>query len=542
MSPAPDDPDFSSVDGLPEQGTGAKLPTVLDGLGAAIKATTVDVSTSTKGRTPEAVAAAAAAVAQAARTMATNAAIAEAAAKILKDAKAQWSKSWQDGGAPKKKDLDEAEKAVTEARAAVAAAQKVEDDARDAYNAASPGELDRSHASAAIAAKKKLDEAVAATKAAQEKLDKAVAHKADLDAKRKTADEAYEAARARAAEKLKELKPVEGMTPQTGGNGKGVPGQTTDGGTGTGGGKGSAAPGKSTGTPGSTPGVAKPGTATPSATTPETRTSSSTSDPATTAAVATLLGKGQQQPQAQQAQQMPTMPQVPQSTQPQQQSKVGEKSDLEKEAEKNSQAFLNAAGLGGLVVPSVLGGGSTSPTPVTAPAGNGNGTQLRGPSFNAAAAGASLGGGQTVNQASQVAPTTGTSRTDLVTAQGNSEVGGRPVGTENKPFTATPAGAETRTSADHAGQGQGTAQQGRAATGTGGLPVGGMPVGGVGAPVAGGSPRGGKDGDRVKIEMYPDQEQFHLHGGDTRADAVPGGTIAQNRPTRDDPRRPGRAA
>ncbi|MGV7586361.1 hypothetical protein PJI74_01335 [Mycobacterium kansasii] len=539
MSPAPDDPDFSSVDGLPEQGTGAKLPTVLDGLGAAIKATTVDVSTSTKGRTPEAVAAAAAAVAQAARTMATNAAIAEAAAKILKDAKAQWSKSWQDGGAPKKKDLDEAEKAVTEARAAVAAAQKAEDSARDAYNAASPGELDRSQASAAIAAKKKLDEAVAATKAAQEELDKAVAHKADLDAKRKTADEAYEAAWARAAEKLKELKPVEGMTPQTGGNGKGVPGQTTGGGTGTdtGGGKGSTAPGKSTGTPGSTPGAAKPGTAAPSATTPETTTSSSTGDPATTAAVASLLGKGQQQSQAQMPT-MPTMPQV-QATQPQQQAKQDGKSDLERQAEKNGTDALAEAGLSGLVAPSVLGGGSTAPSAPSAPAGNGITTQYRGAGFNAAAAGANLGGGQTVNQQT-IPPTTGTSRTDLVTAQGNSEVGGRPVGTENKPFTAAPDGTQTRTSADHAGQGQGTAQQGRAATGAPmGAPMTPM-MGGVGASTAGGSPKSGQE--RTRIEMYPDQEQFHLHGQDTVSEATPGGTIAQNRPNRDDPRRPGRAA
>lgn len=534
----PPDPDFTAFDALPDSGVGGTLAQKTEAAASGVAAAVTRFGATNRGTAVGDAAAAAAEITNAGRVMGVNVALAEQAAKDLKAARDAWNKAAE--GA-KQKDLDAADKAVSDARADLAKAQASEDEQRDKYNKAK-GDQSAEGKTNAFALKQALDLAVGETTKAQEKLTKAIENAQKLHAQNKAACEALRTTLQRIADSLKGVNSTTcppGKSDVAGGSGvKHDPGSGT---TSTpiaagGAAAGSSNPGKSPSTSGSTPGAAKPGTATPSATTPETKTSGSTSD---TAALASLLGQGQQnqqQPQAQQAQQMPTMPQVPQSTQPQQQAKQGEKSELEKEADKNGNDALAAAGLSGLVTPAVLGGGSTAPSAPSAPAGNGITTQYRGPNFNAAAAGANLGGGQTVNQQT-IPPTTGTSRTDLVTTQGNSEVGGRSQGTENRPFTATPAGAETRTSADHAGQGQGTGQQGRAATGTGGLPVGGMPVGGVGAPVAGGSPRGGKDGERVKIEMYPDQEQFHLHGGDTRADAVPGGTIAQNRPSRDDPRR-----
>ncbi|MBE5469532.1 hypothetical protein [Mycobacteroides abscessus] len=530
----PPDPDFSSFDALPDGGGDGTLAQKAETAAAGVASAVTRFGEKNKGGTVNDAAAAAAEITNAGRVMGVNVALAEQAAKDLKAARDAWNKAAE--GA-KQKDLDAADKAVSDARADLAKAQTSEDEQRDKYNKAK-GDQSAEGKMDVFALKQALDLAVGETTKAQEKLTKAIENAQKLHAQNKAACEALRATLQRIADSLKGVNSTTcppGKSDVAGGSGvKHDPGSGTTSTPIAAGGAtaGSSNPGKSTGTPGSTPGAAKPGTATPSAAAPETKTSGSTSD---TAALASLLGQGQQNQQQPQTQQMPTMPQVPQSTQPQQQNKAGEKSELEKEAEKNGNDALTAAGLGGLVAPSVLGGGSTSPTPVTTPAGNGITTQLRGPEVKIPGAGASLGGAPAVN--AQVPPTTGTSRTDLVTAQGNSEVGGRPVGTENKPFTATPAGAETRTSADHAGQGQGTGQQSRAATGTGGLPVGGMPVGGVGAPVAGGSPRGGKDGERVKIEMYPDEQTFLMNGGDTLSEATPGGTIAQNRPSRDDPRR-----
>lgn len=532
----PPDPDFSSFDALPDSGGDGTLAQKTETAAAGVASAVTRFGEKNKGGAVNDAAAAASEITNAGRVMGVNIALAEQAAKDLKAARDAWNKASE--GA-RKADLDKADQAVTDARADLAKAAASEDTQREKYNTAT-ADQSADGKMKAFAEKQALDLAVAETTKAQGKLVKALETARKLHAQNTAACEALRAALQRVADSLKKVNsttcPPGRTTYAGGGTGMDIPGASGTGGQ-TGNGTGSAGgtpAAKPSGTPGSTPGAAKPGTATPSATTPETKTSS-TSDPATTAAVATLLGKGQQQPQAQQMPTMPAMPQV-QATQPQQQSKAGEKSDLEKEAEKNSQAFLNAAGLGGLVAPAVLGVGSTSPSQVTTPAGNGNGngTQLRGPSFNAAAAGANLGGGQTVNQQT-IPPTTGTSRTDLVTNAGNTEVGGRPQGTENKPFTPAPDGTQTRTSADHTGQGQSTAQQGRPGAGTGGLPVGGMPVGGVGAPVAGGSPKSGKDGEASKIETYGSNGL--LHGADTLAEAVPGGTIAQNRPSRDDPRR-----
>lgn len=524
----PPDPDFTAFDALPDSGVGGTLAQKTEAAASGVAAAVTRFGATNRGTAVGDAAAAAAEITNAGRVMGVNVALAEQAAKDLKAARDAWNKAAE--GA-KQKDLDAADKAVSDARADLAKAQASEDEQRDKYNKAKEDQSAEGKTNA-FALKQALDLAVGETTKAQEKLTKAIENAQKLHAQNKAACEALRATLQRIADSLKGVNSTTcppGKSDVAGGSGvKHDPGSGT---TSTpiaagGAAAGSSNPGKSTGTPGSTPVAAKPGAATPSAAAPETKTSGSTSD---TAALASLLGQGQQQPQAQQAQQMPTMPQVPQSTQPQQQAKQGEKSELEKEAEKNGTDALAAAGLSGLVAPAVLGGGSTSPTPVTAPAGNGNGAQLRGRGVEAGAAGASLGGGQTVNATSQVAPTTGTSKTDLVTNVGNTEVGGRPAGTENRPFNPAPDGTQTRTSADHAGQGQGTAQQGRPATGTGGLPAGGMPVGGVGAPVAGGSPKSGQSGERNRVETYGPNGL--LHGEDTLAEATPY-TIAQNRPSR----------
>lgn len=527
----PDDPDFSAFDALPDSGGGGTIAQKTEAAASGVSTAVARFGEKNKGSTVADAAAAASEITNAGRTLGMNIAIAEQAAKDLKAAKAAWEKA---AAGAKKADLDKADQAVTDARADLATAQASEDEQRDKYNKAKEDQSAEGKLNA-VALKSALDMATAETTKAQEKLTKAIETARKLHEQNRAACEALRAALQRVADSLKKVNSTVlpgGKADVTGGGtGMDIPGAPGNG-KGTGSTPASAgAPGKGAAITPAAPSAKAPGST--SGTTPETKTSSTTGDPATTAAVASLLGKGQQQPQTQQMPTMPTMPQV-QAIQPQQQSKAGEKSDLEKEAEKNGNDALTAAGLGGLVAPAVLGGGTPSPSAPAAPAGNGITTQYRGPNFNAAGAGANLGGGQTVNQQT-IPPTTGTSRTDLVTNAGNTEVGGRPQGTENKPFTAAPDGTQTRTSADHTGQGQSTAQQGRPGAGTGGLPVGGMPVGGVGAPVAGGSPKSGKDGEASKIETYGSNGL--LHGADTLAEAVPGGTIAQNRPSRDDPRR-----
>ena len=125
-------------------------------------------------------------------------------------------------------------------------------------------------------------------------------------------------------------------------------------------------------------------------------------------------------------------------------------------------------------------------------------------------------------------PTTGTSVEGLNT---KSDVSGRstPAATA---FSATPAGAETRTSASTGGGGAGSSGAAQQAA-RGGMPampmMPHMPMVGAGA---GGGSHGKGQGERNRIELYPDRETFLLRGGDTISEAVPGGTIAQNKPSR----------
>lgn len=491
------DPDFSDVDALPDPGSTPKLSAELESLADAIRDTTAGVSGSTKGMTPEEVTAAAAAAQQATRDAATNAAVAEEAVKILKGAAAAWRKD-----APKKKDLEDADKAITDARAALAAAQKAADDAKAAGGGA--GEA----------------AANVLVTAAEKSLQDAIVHKADLVAKRTAADEKYETQRKLAAEKMKTLK---GMTPQTGGNGKPVPRQSTDTGSGATGGAGST-PGKSTGStpgatsPGSTPGKT-PGTTAPGSATPETKTSGTS--PSDTAALASLLSQGQQQ-----AQSTPTATpaaQAPQqATQPQQQAKdpKNEKKDgaIDVDDLIRSGILPASAAAGGLALG--LGGApaSESPSPSATPQ---PATTFR--PAGTPIPGTALGGAPAVN--AQTSPTTGTSTTGLHTS---SDVSGRsaPAATA---FSPTPAGAETKTSGATPGGAGGTQAAQQAAT-RGGMPQ--MPMvppmmGGMGAPAAGS--RAGGDGDRDKITTFGPNGL--LHGADTLSEAVRGGTIAQNRPS-----------
>ncbi|SHR98750.1 Uncharacterised protein [Mycobacteroides abscessus subsp. abscessus] len=353
---------------------------------------------------------------------------------------------------------------------------------------------------------------------------------ADLVAQRKTARDAlFEALRA-AAKKVLEIKA--GRSQHDGGSG--VKHGSDSGATAGSGGTGSTAnaPGKSNGGSGSTPAPAAqaPGATAPTGTSPVTKTSSTTTDPS---ALLSAFSQQAQQPQAQQqpttqpqvAAQVPQQGQQAQTQQGKQDGRHGLATDgiLDEEdiARLTGEAgTAGAAGLAGLGAG--LGAAAT-------PAGNGFGTQYR-PS------GTPIQGttaGSTPVQAAP-SPTTGTSRTDLVTSQGNTEVSGR---SEPARTATDPAPGTRLSSADPVNQ-TGTRP---GATAPGGMP---MSPGMMGAPLsspAASNQKGQRD-ERTPVTAYPDREQYLLHGGDSLSEATPGGTIAQNRPTRDDPRRPGRAA
>ncbi|OBK68046.1 hypothetical protein [Mycolicibacterium fortuitum] len=487
----PEDPDFSGIDALPDPASAPKLSTELEGLAGAIQATTTGVSGTTSGKTPEEVVAATSAAQQATRDAATNAATAEAAIKILKDAVAAWKKN-----APKKKELDDAQKAVDDAKAALKTAQESADKATDADS------------------KFEADKAVAA---AENDLRSALLTLQTLQKKRKDADEAYETARKQAAEKMKTLKGSSDTNQED--SGYGAPGAASD------------MPGTSrTGTPGGSPTArtAKPGgapTATPStgkpADTPSTTTSSTSGsgiDPSTAALAAALTQQGQQNQNGQQqaatqpTAQMPTMPTVPQ-----QQNQQVATDAKRKEAEENSANALAAAGLGGLVTgsvsPNVTSVSSTSPSP----AASEHGTSFR--PAGTPISGVGLGGAPAVN--TQVPHTTGNSATNLTTT---SDVAGRPQGTENKPFTQPAPG--TSTSGAHGTGTQTPAGQQQQTTGA--RPMGGMPLmpGMMGAPAASAPASRQVDGERERGVASTSDPLGLMY---ERGDAVEGGTIAQNR-------------
>ncbi len=499
---ANEDPDFSSVDALPDPASAPKLSTELEGLAGAIQATTTGVSGTTSGKTPEEVVAATSAAQQATRDAATNAATAEAAIKILKDAVAAWKKN-----APKKKELDAAEKRVTDAGTALAAAQKAYDEAKDD--------------TAKALVKPVLDSAVSEQQAAILALQ-------TMKNKRKAADEAYETARKQAAEKMKGLK---GGDKDRGGSTNGPTGATDTPDTGKG--TGSSAPSSSGGTGRNAPaagssslGAAKPGgsptvkpSGTPSATSPTsptTSTSSTSSPDASTAAIAALLAQSQQ---PQQAVQMPTQQTTPTATAPQaqqQQPSAQQAKNGKTDGALDLDGVRELLGETGTGLALGLGGGSPSTSSVPSPAAS----EQHGTSFRPAGTpitGTGLGGAPAVNQQ---APTTGNSATGLHTS---SDVSGR----STPAATAYSSSPETKTSG---ATGTGTqAPAGQQQTGArpmgGGMPM--MPM----TPMAGGAPAGGHrggDGEEKKITTYG--AGGLLHGEDTIAEAVRGGTIAQNKP------------
>lgn len=394
----PEDPDFSGVDALPDPNAAPKLSTELDALATAIQATATGVNGDAGGKTPDEVVAAANAAANATRDAATNAATAEAAIKILKDAVAAWKKD-----APKKADLDKAEKRVTDAGTALAAAQKAYDEAKDD--------------TAKALVKPVLDSAVAEQQAAILALQ-------TMKNKRKAADEAYETARKQAAEKMKTLKASD---EDREGDSPGAPGKPSTPGTSTqptGTGSGTPAAAK----PSGAPATAKPTGSTPAATAPSGTAPSSTtgqdSDLNTALAAAALAGQNQnQQPQQAAA----TTPQAS-TPHPQQQNQAGKKDDPSK---KSSDAIdvddlIREGALPASAAAATLTGvGGANPT-TAAPAANGTTTTFRPAS---AAIPGTLPGG---TPAPQSAPVVSGRSFDNLNTQ--SDVGGRPPGTENKPF------------------------------------------------------------------------------------------------------------
>ncbi|SKM36637.1 Uncharacterised protein [Mycobacteroides abscessus subsp. abscessus] len=396
--------------------------------------------------------------------------------------------------APTPEQLAAAEKAVTDTAAASTAANTAAD---------APG-----------ATKADQDAADAAGKAAAD-AKKALA---DLVAQRKTARDAlFEALRA-AAKKVKEIK-VSGDRDH--GGGKEMPGTPTTG-SGTPAGKPTTT---GSGTPAATPGAKAPGSATPAAAAPKTTTSGTTGVDPDTATLAAALTKGQQN------QQMPTMPTVPQqSAQPaaaaQQQPQAQQQP---KQDGKDGKHGLNTDGILSTDDIARAIGENTGPMLTTAYTPGASSPINAGPTTQLRPSGTPFPGTTSGGTPAQAAPTptTGTSRTDLVTNQGNAEVGGRPQGTENRAFSATPDGsAQTKLSAGDPAN-QSAAQQGRPGTG-GGMPMSPM----MAAPGALSSPPPSNqkaDGDKDKI-----LQRNGYHGEDTIAEAVPGGTIAQNRPSRRD--------
>lgn len=343
---------------------------------------------------------------------------------------------------------------------------------------------------------------------------------ADLVAQRKAARDAlFETLRA-IAKKVREIK-ASGDRDHEGGSGNGfvIPGQSAPGNGN--GGSTAAAPGKGNGGTGSTPAPAAqaPGATGPTGTSPVTKTSSTTTDPS---ALLSALSQQAQQPQTQPAPaQPPAAAQLPQQAQqPQQQVKQDGKDakhSLATDGILGVDDIARAIGeTTGPMLTTAYAPGVSSPVPQYSTQYRPAGTPITGTTTGGAPVQAPL------------SPTTGTSTTGLHTA---SDVSGR----SEPPRTATdPAPGTKLSGADPVNQ-TGT----RPGVGTG-TPMGGMPPV-MGAPLGAGAPsqaRGKNGEERNLVAAYRDEQMFYFHGDDTISEATPGGTIAQNRPSRDDdPRR-----
>ncbi|MDO3110464.1 hypothetical protein [Mycobacteroides abscessus] len=532
MSGNPDDPDFSSVP--------ASLPGPVSGSSATgtnlaqLRADMATMAETNKGSAINAAGARIAEIAAAGRALELNLAIVEAAAKEQREAKAAWEKASE--GA-RKVDLDAADEAVQAAKTKLAQAQTIENSARDAVNAAQAG-IDACEPnteawydamrtwSAACTAR---DAAVEVTKAAQTALDEARKKATDLKQKSKNAFADLRRAYQRIADKLKSLdrsvlgggrrRKSEGTTAGGGlGSGPDRPGTTH-------------APGekpapRSAGSSPTTAGAGKGGKempsmpSTPAKPTETGSTGSGKVDPQSLLTAAALLNGQQQQQQPQAATAAPQQAQAtPQQTAPtQEQKKPGEKSELEKQAEKNGSDFLRIAA--GEDPEKVLGGSS----PLTvAPAVNTTGPQSapsnqHGTTFRPAGTpitGTTSGGNQIP---AQPAPTTGHSVTGMNT---KADVTG-----SSTPSAGAFDSTKTNTSAAH---GTATEQQQTQQQRAAGAPVGGIPHAmAPGAAASGGAPR---TRDKDDLVMKGAAGDGGLDQGQTAvSEAVPGGTICQNKP------------
>ncbi|NOR99702.1 hypothetical protein [Mycobacteroides abscessus] len=471
------DPDFGIIyDRAAKAGSSARI----NDTSGQVSATSSKVAGATDGGGPEKLTGDAVTIGQTLSALATDAAIAKHIWDDLKRAADAWK-----AAAPKADVMDAAEKAVTDAQAASTTANEKADAAPDDENL-----------------QKAADDAGAALVKAKQAL-------IDLQRKRKAANKALLEAISRAIGKAKRMT---GSRTQHG-TGKEMPNT----GSGTGSGTGSPAARTGSGTPAAKPAGAP--AATPSAEKPTTSTSSANSsgiDPATLAAAAALTQQNQQPQQAAQqpTAQMPTMPTVPQQANQQQNKGATAEKPL---GDKLAEAALGEtpsavlASLGNIPSPS-------SSTPSTSPpAVQQHVTELRPP--GTPIAGTNLGGTPAVN--TQVSHTTGNSATGLTT---QSDVAGRPQGTENKPFTPAPGTSTSGAHGTGTAPGQGTQQQT-----TGARPMGGMPMmpGMMGAPAAAApASRQGGDGERTRgVASTSDPLGLLVE----RGDAVDGGTIAQNR-------------
>lgn len=458
-----------------------------------VSATAGKLAGAADGSQPEKLAADASEVGKTLSSLATDAALTTSIWGDLKAAADAWK-----AAAPKAEELNAAEKAVTDAVAASTTANEKAD-------AAGATQADHDAADkagdAAIAAKNKLIE---------------------LKRKRTEANKAFREAVGRAIAKAKGITCWEKADAPSGGygNGKGKPetGPTT-------GTAGSGAPaGKPTttgsGTPAATPGAKAPGTTAPTGTTPETKTSGTTTDPS---ALLSALSRQSQQPQQAQGTPAATQPaaaaqQQPQAQQGKQDGKGNEKHSLATDGVLGDEDIARLTGEAG-AAGAGLGIGAAGLGASLANAGNGITTQYRAPGTPIQG---TAPGGTPATPAP--APTTGTSRTDLVTNAGNTEVGGR----SDAPRTAfsEPAAQTKLSSADPTGLNP------KGTTAAAGNPMGGMNpmMHPLSAPAPTQARGKNSDGDRDKITTYG--ENGLLHGADTLAEAVPGGTICQNRPGR----------
>lgn len=484
------DPDLSTIR---SRAAGKGSAARVNDTAGQVSGTTGKVTGATDGGGPEKFTGDASEVGKTLSALATDAAISTEIWGDLNKAADAWT-----ANAPKAEEMNAADKAVSDAQAACTAANEKAD--------AAPDDKDLQKAA---------DDAGDA-------LIKAKEHLIDLQRKRKAANKALLEAIGRAITKAKRI--TGGQTPFSRGTGKEVPGTGT--GSGTGAGTGAPA-GTPAATPGGTPAAAPKPTGTPAATPASTPTSTSSSkgsglDSSEAAAIAALAGQqNQQQPQAQQAaQSMPTMPTVGQPTGQQQdgkdKGKTGEHS-LATDGIFGTDDVARVTGQTPSAVLSSFGNTPSTPAPTPAPAAQPT-TALR-PEFKPAP----------LTATAQNPVTSGNSATGLVTSQGNTEVSGRAEPTRTA-FSPTPGGPATSTSGAH---GTETGQQNQGAqqrqTGAGMPGVMPPPVGGVGAPTSGGR-QGDGEANRI-IGRGPNGERL-LGDQEAVGEAVPGGTIAQNKPDR----------